>query len=312
MKREALGSTKMKKLCKLLNLKLYMAIGILEGIWHLTAREAPQGDIGKLSNEDIALAIDYEGDVNQLVETLVECRWLDVSDEYRLVVHDWHEHAEDSVKKRLVRTGRPFLSIHVRKCLDMSGQRRTSAENGSLPKPIPEPVPEPLPRPEPEPPEFIPEDSDSVISSIALIHPKCAHLHEWEIPPPVLDTIIKAIASEQPESGNWERAAHKVRDGTELIVSEAKRLGKAQFLKGPDQFWYLRHYRLTSAELFGVEVGNGKTSGYDNRTKAQRDQDATLDAVAGAKEIFRRMVDRTAGNSGCEQRRAANAGASGS
>ena len=143
MKREAVGNTKMKKLCKRLGCRLYMSIGILEGLWHLTAREAPQGDIGKLSNEDIALGLDYEGDADKLIDALVECHWLDESPDNRLVVHDWHEHADDAVKKRLMRTHRPFLSGYVQTTAAIGGQRQPSADNGSLPVPVPEPVPEP-------------------------------------------------------------------------------------------------------------------------------------------------------------------------
>ena len=84
---------------------------ILELLWHLTAREAPRGDIGKLTNEDIALFIDYCGDENELIATLVRCGWLDEDPEYRLVVHDWHIHADESAKKRLARSGESLIVL---------------------------------------------------------------------------------------------------------------------------------------------------------------------------------------------------------
>jgi hypothetical protein len=31
------------------------AVGVMESIWHLTARETPRGNIGKLSNSMIAI-----------------------------------------------------------------------------------------------------------------------------------------------------------------------------------------------------------------------------------------------------------------
>ena len=135
MKREAVGSTKMKKLCKRLNLQLYMGIGILEAIWHLTAREAPQGDIGKLPNEDIALGIDYEGDSDQLIEALVDSRWLDRSDTYRLVVHDWHEHADDALDMRLARSGKLYANgVEVVRYLSPNQQNGKSIQGHKLRK----------------------------------------------------------------------------------------------------------------------------------------------------------------------------------
>jgi hypothetical protein len=78
-----------------------------------------------------------------------------------------------------------------------------------------------------------------------------------------------------------------------------------------NRFWFEdQWYSAKKSAQRASGQSDGKTR-FDNRTKAQRDQDATIDAVAGAKEIFRRMVDRTAGNPGGEQGRAANTGASG-
>jgi hypothetical protein len=133
----------MKRLCQRLKIPQYAAVGILESLWHLTAKEAPQGDIGKLSNEDIALGLDWRGDPGKLVTSLLSCHWLDDSPTHRLVVHDWHEHADEAVKKRMVRNHLSFLSVsplsrHVQTPA-VKGEK--SQANGSLPEP--EPVPEP-------------------------------------------------------------------------------------------------------------------------------------------------------------------------
>ena len=150
MKREAMGNTKMKKLCRRLGIKQYIAVGILESLWHLTAREAPQGNIGKLTDEDIALALDYDDAPETLIAALKDSRWLDPSATHRLVVHDWHEHADDAVKKRLRRCRKPFFTASGELWPDMSGHVPPSAADGSLPEPEPEPGPEPEPAPEPE------------------------------------------------------------------------------------------------------------------------------------------------------------------
>jgi hypothetical protein len=145
VKREAPSNSKMKRLCRLLDIPLYQAVGLLELLWHLTAREATRGDIGKLSNEDIALALDYRGDENMLIDALVRTHWLDENSEHRLVIHEWHEHADEAVKKRLTRSGRTFITIdHVE---TESQNVETKPQFGNLPRAGAGPEPEPEPHP---------------------------------------------------------------------------------------------------------------------------------------------------------------------
>lgn len=110
MKRDALDSTKMKRLARRLDLPRYAAIGLMESLWKLAERDAPQGDIGKLSNEDIAVALDWRGNENDLISALVQCGWLDETDFARLWVHDWNHHCEDSVHARLARAHELFAN----------------------------------------------------------------------------------------------------------------------------------------------------------------------------------------------------------
>lgn len=108
MKRTALNHTKTKKLSRILKIPQYAAVGILECLWHAAANEAPCGDIGKLSDDDIALAIDWDREPKMLISALLEAGWLDVHKEYRLIVHDWPEHCEDTVDARVYRMGVTF------------------------------------------------------------------------------------------------------------------------------------------------------------------------------------------------------------
>lgn len=108
MKREALGKTKLQRLCRKLKIQRWMAVGLLESLWHITAKDADDGGIGRLSNEEIAIAIDYLGDENELVDALVGSGWIDTHPTCRLVVHDWSEHADTFVHRRLERQGRLF------------------------------------------------------------------------------------------------------------------------------------------------------------------------------------------------------------
>ena len=146
MKRSALAHTKLRRLVRALGVPTYAAVGILEMLWHLTAREAPQGNIGKLEDADIADAVGWLDCPDRLISSLIEAGWLDESREHRLLVHDWHEHADDAVKKNLNRQRLPFLSRNVATNPDISG---TQLEKNRLPEPEPEPEPsraEPGPR----------------------------------------------------------------------------------------------------------------------------------------------------------------------
>lgn len=100
---------KFKKLQRRLGLtKRREVIGLLESLWHLTLREAPKGDIGKLDNETIAIELEWDVDPDQLVNALVETRWLDADDQNRLVVHDWQQHAPNFVKGNLASHKKAF------------------------------------------------------------------------------------------------------------------------------------------------------------------------------------------------------------
>ena len=68
-------------------------IGLLEALWHLTIREAPRGDIGKLDNEAIAIELEWDGEPAHLIEVLTTSGWLNEDPEHRLLVHNWPKHA---------------------------------------------------------------------------------------------------------------------------------------------------------------------------------------------------------------------------
>jgi hypothetical protein len=88
-----------------------MAVGYLELLWHFTARYAPQGDIGKFDDATIANACSYQGEPSRLVSAMCAVGWLEVSPRCRLAIHDWHEHADETVRKSLQRKGLQFLTL---------------------------------------------------------------------------------------------------------------------------------------------------------------------------------------------------------
>ena len=101
---------KFKKLQKRLGESTRGIVGLLDLLWQRTTKECPAGDIGRFSNEEIAILCDWEGDPDELVTHLVETRWLDTSTEHRLVVHDWHEHAPTYLKGAFASSNKSFAS----------------------------------------------------------------------------------------------------------------------------------------------------------------------------------------------------------
>ena len=96
MKRGTPEHIKTDRLMRILAIPRWQAVGILESLWHITARYAPCGDIGKWTDTDIASKIGYQDDTTILIQGLVDAGWLDQCPVYRLIVHDWQDHAEDA------------------------------------------------------------------------------------------------------------------------------------------------------------------------------------------------------------------------
>lgn len=155
MKRGTDLKFKFRDLRAKLGMRDWQVKGILQSLWDFAAENAMAGDIGRFTNSQIALGIDFDGDADSLVEALVATRWIDKDKKHRLIIHDWHEHCEEWIKKRCSRAGITF-------CLPRGGQRQTTADsgrrprqttadNGSLPGPGPGPDPVPVPGPEPDP-----------------------------------------------------------------------------------------------------------------------------------------------------------------
>lgn len=135
MKRGTPDHPKVAMLCSLLNIRKFEAVGILEMLWHFTAKYAPQGDIGKYSDKAIAAAVDWQRPTGargvtpecKLSEALVEAGWLDSDPVHRLVVHGWEEHADQTLRRFLASKKLAFVQ-----------------HGASLPLPLPLPIPEPI------------------------------------------------------------------------------------------------------------------------------------------------------------------------
>jgi hypothetical protein len=137
---------KFAELMATLNLPKFATLGILEGVWHFTGRYAPQGNVGKYSDQAIESWVGWNGVAGAMVAALIKCCWLDIDATYRLLVHDWDQHADKATKNALKRAKRPFCTPAVRTPSVQSTNESPDLGTASrLPEPEPEPVPEPVP-----------------------------------------------------------------------------------------------------------------------------------------------------------------------
>lgn len=86
-------------------------LGWLESVWHFCGKFTQQGNIGKYTDSAIEAWVEWDGEPGQLIGALVESCWLERHARYRLLVHDWHNHADSTTRKFLGRTKLPFLTV---------------------------------------------------------------------------------------------------------------------------------------------------------------------------------------------------------
>ena|GEM_PF-3521336 len=110
MKHSTINNVKFLRLKRKLMLGQWQTIGILESLWMFAIHSAPDGAIGRFLNEDIAAAMDYNGDADLLISVLIECGWIDVDPLHRLLIHDWIEHAPNYLKANFTKAGKEFAT----------------------------------------------------------------------------------------------------------------------------------------------------------------------------------------------------------
>lgn len=202
MKREALNHTKMKRLCRRLNLPLWQGVGLLETLWQLTAKQTPRGDVGRLSNEDIAIGIDYRENDLILIDALVESGWVDRDERHRLLIHDWPDHAPDAIHMKLARQKQYFASGAVPKTNRLQKWERDEAHSffgGTKGEVIKEPLP---------PVNFVRTNDDSVRTNDQFVRPPCAPPRPPPPPPPSPDPPTKVEPSISKSGDNTNTRVH--------------------------------------------------------------------------------------------------------
>lgn len=93
-KREVIDHPKFARLKTRLKLNKSETLGYLECLWHFAALYTPGGNIGKYSDDEIEAWLEWDGEDYELINALTSSGWIDESDEHRLIIHDWHDHAD--------------------------------------------------------------------------------------------------------------------------------------------------------------------------------------------------------------------------
>lgn len=101
MKHQTWNHPKLVDLAGLLGVRKHVAAGVVEGLISFACHFAPDGEVGKFPDRQIAAWLDWEGDAKQLFDSLLEAGWLDrVDDDRRFVIHDWLEHRPYFLNRR--------------------------------------------------------------------------------------------------------------------------------------------------------------------------------------------------------------------
>jgi hypothetical protein len=159
-KRGILEHPKTLDLAARLDIMAPYAVGLLEVFWQWVAKYHPTGDISGTRPRLMASSIRYAGNPEDLWQALIDCGWIEVQPD-QAMVHDWSEHADDTVRKLLLRRNETFADGsepyarkygHQRENVETIARHKQdysarNAEENTPPSCLPLPLPEPIPEP---------------------------------------------------------------------------------------------------------------------------------------------------------------------
>lgn len=145
MKRGTTRHPKVYLAAEKLKVRRPVVLGYLDLLWEFAGDYAPSGDIGRYPDSRIEGACDWHGKPGVLIEALLHAGWIEHHPTSRLVIHDWLDHCERSVIKKLERaaernhkdTDKVGTDSRPRGQLLESSRARGTA----LPLPLPLPLP---------------------------------------------------------------------------------------------------------------------------------------------------------------------------
>lgn len=120
-------------LANVLKLPLPYAVGIMEMLWHFAGQNTPEGDIGRVTDAEIAAAVAWEKRPDILIEALVSSKWIDRHAEHRLIIHDWPEHADQAVRKTLQYRRSNFCTAYTENSPEVSPDKHPEVSPDSSP-----------------------------------------------------------------------------------------------------------------------------------------------------------------------------------
>lgn len=103
---QALGQhPKTRKLARKLGCSVPAAVGHLQFLWWWALDYAPDGDVTRFEEDDIADAVLWEGAGSQLMAALIDAGFIDLEEDVKRI-HDWGEYAGRLLDKRAANTRR--------------------------------------------------------------------------------------------------------------------------------------------------------------------------------------------------------------
>lgn len=146
MKHQTINLVKFKALSKRLKLPRCWTVGVLESIWIFACHNARDGRLNRFTPLELAGWIEYPGDELELIEALVETKWLDRASDGSLSIHDWQQHRPNWLKGIESQTGKTHFSSEPSSLPNNEPSYEPSTELGESPSPR---TPLPLTKPSP-------------------------------------------------------------------------------------------------------------------------------------------------------------------
>lgn len=127
---------KTKHLARLLKISRPLVVGTLELFWIAVGKEREDGDITHWTVDSLAATVDWEGEPEHLLQSLITAGFVDDVDS-RLVVHDWEEHRPAFIAKRIAdrnsKRKQRNRSVPVRDCPKVSERVRNESADVATP-----------------------------------------------------------------------------------------------------------------------------------------------------------------------------------
>lgn len=246
-----------------LSLSKFEALGMLEALWHFTGKYALQGDIGKFTDKQIEAWIEWRGAPGAAVAALTDARWLDASPEHRILVHDWHEHADATTKKQLGRMKKKFVT-------DMSGQHKDmSGQNGKVDGP-PAPGTAPGTGVGTEPAQS--DDLDVLVPAIVCAHPASQEkgLQPHQVTHAQRTAVLDVLAGDRIDAPSLLALTQAI---ARIVLAEWPP-GKSKFCPGVDKFFREREFQKPLEAWRGQYADNSGNKRTSDAFEALRRADA--------------------------------------